>query len=83
MDEETAEQQADGNMAVPLGPGVTVIVGEDNAGKRHFTDAPRLLTDPLEGRHQCWSTRRAAPGLVEPDDVHPWADAHTVPRRGQ
>ncbi|MFD0427067.1 ATP-dependent endonuclease [Streptomyces zhihengii] len=50
---------------VPLRQGVTVIVGENNAGKSNFIDALRLLTDPLDGRRNRW---------WEPDDVHPWAD---------
>ncbi|MFI0777296.1 ATP-dependent nuclease [Streptomyces sp. NPDC021212] len=51
---------------VPLRPGVTVIVGENNAGKSNFIDALRLLTDPLDGRRNRW---------WEPEDVHPWADS--------
>ncbi|MFI0990789.1 ATP-dependent nuclease [Streptomyces exfoliatus] len=35
---------------VPLRPGVTVLVGENNAGKSSVIDALRLLTDPLDGR---------------------------------
>jgi putative ATP-dependent endonuclease of OLD family len=53
------------NMDVPLRQGVTVIVGENNAGKSNFIDALRLLTDPLDGRRNRW---------WETDDVHPWAD---------
>lgn len=53
------------DMDVPLRQGVTVIVGENNAGKSNFIDALRLLTDPLDGRRNRW---------WEPDDVHPWAD---------
>ncbi|MFH9009010.1 ATP-dependent nuclease [Streptomyces afghaniensis] len=53
------------NMDVPLRHGVTVVVGENNAGKSNFIDALRLLTDPLDGRRNRW---------WEPDDVHPWAD---------
>jgi putative ATP-dependent endonuclease of OLD family len=53
------------NIDVPLRQGVTVIVGENNAGKSNFIDALRLLTDPLDGRRNRW---------WEPDDVHPWAD---------
>ncbi|MFF2235717.1 ATP-dependent nuclease [Streptomyces anulatus] len=49
---------------VPLRQGVTVIVGENNAGKSNFIDALRLLTDPLDGRRSRW---------WEADDVHPWA----------
>jgi putative ATP-dependent endonuclease of the OLD family len=49
---------------VPLHRGVTVVVGENNAGKSNFVDALRLLTDPLDGRRNRW---------WEPDDIHPWA----------
>ncbi|WP_330327852.1 ATP-dependent nuclease [Streptomyces pseudovenezuelae] len=52
-------------MDVPLRRGVTVVVGENNAGKSNFIDALRLLTDPLDGRRNRW---------WEVDDVHPWAD---------
>ncbi|MEU9438339.1 AAA family ATPase [Streptomyces sp. NPDC048252] len=54
------------DMDVPLRQGVTVVVGENNAGKSNFIDALRLLTDPLDGRRNRW---------WEPDDVHPWADS--------
>ncbi|MGW3341214.1 ATP-dependent nuclease [Streptomyces sp. NPDC001009] len=50
---------------VPLRQGVTVVVGENNAGKSNFIDALRLLTDPLDGRRTRW---------WDPDDVHPWAE---------
>ncbi|MFI8235027.1 ATP-dependent nuclease [Streptomyces sp. NPDC085900] len=53
------------NMDIPLQHGVTVVVGENNAGKSNFIDALRLLTDPLDGRRNRW---------WEADDVHPWAD---------
>lgn len=53
------------DMDVPLRQGVTVVVGENNAGKSNFIDALRLLTDPLDGRRNRW---------WEPEDVHPWAD---------
>ncbi|MEU3862675.1 AAA family ATPase [Streptomyces sp. NPDC028722] len=35
---------------IPLRPEVTVLVGENNAGKSTVVDAIRLLTDPLDGR---------------------------------
>lgn len=35
---------------IPLRPGVTVLVGENNAGKSTVVEALRLLTDPLDGR---------------------------------
>lgn len=35
---------------IPLRPEVTVLVGENNAGKSSVIDAVRLLTDPLDGR---------------------------------
>ncbi|MEU1924595.1 AAA family ATPase [Streptomyces albogriseolus] len=35
---------------IPLRPEVTVLVGENNAGKSSVIDATRLLTDPLDGR---------------------------------
>ncbi|PCG83095.1 hypothetical protein CIB93_26550 [Streptomyces sp. WZ.A104] len=35
---------------IPLRPEVTVLVGENNAGKTTVVDAVRLLTDPLDGR---------------------------------
>lgn len=53
------------DMDVPLRQGVTVVVGENNAGKSNFIDALRLLTDPLDGRRNRW---------WESEDVHPWAD---------
>ncbi|MFF8352964.1 ATP-dependent endonuclease [Streptomyces chartreusis] len=52
------------DMDVPLRQGVTVVVGENNAGKSNFIDALRLLTDPLDGRRNRW---------WETEDVHPWA----------
>lgn len=51
---------------VPLRQGVTVVVGENNAGKSNLIDALRLLTDPLDGRRSRW---------WEAEDVHPWAEA--------
>ncbi|MFE1408876.1 ATP-dependent endonuclease [Streptomyces sp. NPDC058770] len=53
-------------MDVPLRQGVTVVVGENNAGKSNFIDALRLLTDPLDGRRSRW---------WEAEDVHPWAES--------
>lgn len=53
------------DMDVPLRQGVSVVVGENNAGKSNFVDALRLLTDPLDGRRTRW---------WDPDDVHPWAE---------
>ncbi|AQA09158.1 ATP-dependent nuclease [Streptomyces malaysiensis] len=53
------------DMDVPLRQGVTVVVGENNAGKSNFIDALRLLTDPLDGRRSRW---------WEAEDVHPWAE---------
>ncbi|WP_416238205.1 AAA family ATPase [Streptomyces mutabilis] len=44
---------------IPLRPEVTVLVGENNAGKSSVIDALRLLTDPLDGR-------RALGGLGQP-----------------
>ncbi|MET8012834.1 AAA family ATPase [Streptomyces sp. NPDC005271] len=35
---------------IPLRPEVTVLVGENNAGKSSVIDVIRLLTDPLDGR---------------------------------
>ncbi|MFJ5829567.1 ATP-dependent nuclease [Streptomyces sp. NPDC093089] len=35
---------------IPLRPEVTVLVGENNAGKTTMVDALRLLSDPLDGR---------------------------------
>ncbi|MFE6127787.1 ATP-dependent endonuclease [Streptomyces sp. NPDC056437] len=35
---------------IPLRPELTVLVGENNAGKSSVIDALRLLTDPLDGR---------------------------------
>ncbi|MEV5479976.1 MULTISPECIES: ATP-dependent nuclease [Streptomyces] len=35
---------------IPLRPEVTVLVGENNAGKSSVIDAIRLLMDPLDGR---------------------------------
>lgn len=35
---------------IPLRPEVTVLVGENNAGKTTVVDALRLLSDPLDGR---------------------------------
>lgn len=38
------------SVAVPLREHLTVIIGENNAGKSNLLDAIRLLTDPLDGR---------------------------------
>ncbi|MFF0067209.1 ATP-dependent endonuclease [Streptomyces sp. NPDC005279] len=54
------------DMDIPLRQGVTVVVGENNAGKSNFIDALRLLTDPLDGRRSRW---------WEAEDVHPWAES--------
>ncbi|WP_406378454.1 AAA family ATPase [Streptomyces sp. NBC_01618] len=54
------------DMDVPLRQGVTVVVGENNAGKSNFIDVLRLLTDPLDGRRSRW---------WEAEDVHPWAES--------
>lgn len=35
---------------IPLRPEMTVLVGENNAGKTTVVDALRLLSDPLDGR---------------------------------
>ncbi|WP_327321092.1 AAA family ATPase [Streptomyces sp. NBC_01210] len=51
---------------VSLRQGVTVVLGENNAGKSNFIDALRLLTDPLDGRRSRW---------WEAEDVHPWAES--------
>ncbi|MEU2235610.1 ATP-dependent nuclease [Streptomyces vietnamensis] len=51
---------------VALRPGVTVVVGENNAGKSNFIDVLRLLTDPLDDRRTRW---------WDAEDVHPWVDA--------
>lgn len=50
---------------VALRPGVTVMVGENNAGKSNFIDVLRLLTDPLDDRRTRW---------WDAEDVHSWAD---------
>ncbi|MFE2060609.1 ATP-dependent endonuclease [Streptomyces sp. NPDC059446] len=50
---------------VALRPGVTVVVGENNAGKSNFIDVLRLLTDPLDDRRTRW---------WDAEDVHSWAD---------
>lgn len=48
-----------------LRPGVTVMVGENNAGKSNFIDVLRLLTDPLDDRRTRW---------WDAEDVHSWVD---------
>jgi putative ATP-dependent endonuclease of OLD family len=53
------------NTEVSFRQSVTVVVGENNAGKSNLIDALRLLTDPLDGRRTRW---------WEADDVHPWAE---------
>ncbi|MER5556177.1 AAA family ATPase [Streptomyces sp. NPDC002793] len=35
---------------IPLRQEVTVLIGENNAGKSSVIDALRLITDPLDGR---------------------------------
>ncbi|MEJ3741839.1 AAA family ATPase [Actinomycetes bacterium KLBMP 9797] len=35
--------------------GVTVLLGENNAGKSGVVDALRLVTDPLDGRRSLWA----------------------------
>lgn len=40
--------------AVTLQPGVTVLVGENNAGKSNIMDAIRHLTPPLDGRRDLY-----------------------------
>ncbi|MFD0203765.1 MULTISPECIES: ATP-dependent nuclease [Saccharothrix] len=37
-------------VTVPLRERLTVVIGENNAGKSNLLDAIRLLTDPLDGR---------------------------------
>ncbi len=39
---------------VVFNPGVTVLIGENNAGKSGVVDALRLITDPLDGRRSLW-----------------------------
>ncbi|MCG0289109.1 AAA family ATPase [Streptomyces sp. PSAA01] len=60
------------DMDVPLRQAVTVVVGENNAGKSNFIDALRLLTDPLDGRRTWW---------WDAEDVHPWAEGGTAELR--
>lgn len=60
------------DMDVPLRQAVTVVVGENNAGKSNFIDALRLLTDPLDGRRTRW---------WDVEDVHPWAEGATAELR--
>jgi putative ATP-dependent endonuclease of OLD family len=45
---------------VTLRSGVSVLLGENNAGKSAVIDAIRLLTEPLDGRRSLWP---------DPDDV--------------
>ncbi|MEU4161723.1 AAA family ATPase [Actinoplanes sp. NPDC026670] len=45
---------------IPLRRGVTVLLGENSAGKSGVVDAARLVTDPLDGRRTLWA---------DPDDV--------------
>jgi putative ATP-dependent endonuclease of OLD family len=40
---------------IPLRRGVTVLVGENSAGKSGATDALRMLTEPLDGRRSLWA----------------------------
>ncbi|WP_254623008.1 ATP-dependent nuclease [Rhodococcus sp. W8901] len=39
-----------GKVTIPLGPTVTLLVGENNAGKSNIIEALRLATAPLSGR---------------------------------
>jgi putative ATP-dependent endonuclease of the OLD family len=39
---------------IAFSPGVTVLIGENNAGKSGVVDALRLVTDPLDGRRSLW-----------------------------
>ncbi|GAA0905058.1 ATP-dependent nuclease [Virgisporangium aurantiacum] len=45
--------------------GVTVLLGENNAGKSGVVDALRLVTDPLDGRRSLWA---------DSDDICRWGD---------
>jgi putative ATP-dependent endonuclease of OLD family len=65
---------------VPLRPEVTVLVGENNAGKTTIVDALRLLTDPVDGRRSRYfeeadvlkAAERLGPSLqMELADVSP------------
>lgn len=38
------------DVTIPLSPGVTLLVGENNAGKSNVIEALRLATSPLSGR---------------------------------
>jgi len=40
---------------VAFSRGVTVLLGENNAGKSGVVDALRLITDPLDGRRSLWA----------------------------
>jgi putative ATP-dependent endonuclease of the OLD family len=45
---------------IPLRRGVTVLLGENSAGKSGVVDAARMVTEPLDGRRALWA---------DPDDV--------------
>ncbi|MFB7375903.1 ATP-dependent endonuclease [Kitasatospora purpeofusca] len=45
---------------IALRRAVTVVTGENNAGKSNLVDALRLLTDPLDGRRIRWWDREDA-----------------------
>ncbi|MCN0179967.1 hypothetical protein [Salinispora arenicola] len=40
---------------IPLRREVTVLLGENSAGKSGVTDALRMLTEPLDGRRSLWA----------------------------
>lgn len=47
--------RAFGDAHVEFSPGITVLLGENNAGKSGVVDALRLVTDPLDGRRSLWA----------------------------
>jgi len=47
--------RAFGDAHVAFSRGVTVLLGENNAGKSGVVDALRMVTDPLDGRRSLWA----------------------------
>lgn len=58
--------------SIPLNEGLTVLVGENNAGKSNVIDAIRLATEPLNGRRSRYFEvdDRSRTNPQNTDDIH-------------